>query len=532
MSTENNTEQKNSNVLKNANIKADRTRAGANAAVSIVGALVILVALNYLAMRHYKRADWTASGLYTLSEKSIKVLETLPKDVSLIVLWSAGDPSGRYSEVKEILDRYTAASPRIKVEMVDPDLNPERVKMVISQYGARIQQDEYGRAGVEAGIFVVSGDNVKFVSSSDFENMTDMLGQMDADDNAGVSGFNAEQSLTSAVLHVTSDSQPKICFTQGHGEWGVESGGTAPSISHLKEALAQDGLKVEAITTLGSGSIPIGCDLVAVVGPEKAFLPEEASLLERYAEQGGKLLLFLDPIMDGKSFLENGLEKLTAKFGIKIHKDLVFEVDRRRLIGNSPYSFLASEFTSHEAVKHLSLPDSVGADIKAEVGAYPVAFSSVRSMSAMSDAPQIVEALAYSSASSWGETDGASIFSEELLPEKDQYDTQGPAVIAMFSALPRQSEGKESGALAVVGDSDVLSAELFVSAGLSNRDFFSGLVGKLTKRPELISIAPKNPEHVKLNLTSEDMSTVNRLIWGEIVFFVILGIAVWLRRRS
>ena len=48
----------------------------------------------------------------------------------------------------------------------------------------------------------------------------------------------------------------------------------------------------------------------------------------------------------------------------------------------------------------------------------------------------------------------------------------------------------------------------------------------------MISIAPKNPEHVKLNLSEDDLSTVTKLIWGEILFFVILGIAVWLRRRS
>lgn len=513
-------------------VKTDRIRAGSNAAVSVIGALIILVAVNYLAMRHYQRADWTASGLYTLSDKSVKVIGALEKETTLYALWSGGDPSGRFEEVKEILERYAAVSSRLKIEMVDPDLNPDRVKMIIAQYGARVQQDQYGRAGVEAGVFVVSGDNVKFVSSTDFEDMGDMMMGMEGDEHEGVSGFKAEQSLTSAILHVTSDAQPKICFTQGHGEWGFENGGEGSNLSHLKEHLTQDGLKVEAFTTLGASRIPKGCDLVLIVGPQKAFLSEEAALLENYVTKGGKLLLFVDPLISASTFENTGLESLTAKLGIKMNRDIIFETDPRRLIGASPVTFVAGEFSSHEAVKHLSLPDSVGADIKAEVSAYPVAFSAARSLSPVPDAPQIVETLGSASKDSWGETDAASLNSAETVPAKDQYDTQGPVILAMISTLTGGADPQAGGELVVVGDSDVLLPELFVNAGLSNRDFFSGLVGSLTKRPELISIAPKNPEHVRLNLTEDDLGMVTKLIWGEIVFFVMLGIAVWLRRRS
>ena len=179
-----------------------RARVGSNTTISIVGAAVILLAVNYLAMRHYSRLDWTSSGIYTLSDKTLKVVGSLDEEVTMHVLWSAGDPSGRFEEAKEILDRYAAASPRLTVTIVDPDLNPERVQMLIQQYGARIQQDAMGRSGIEAGIFVVAGDNVKFVPSSDFESFSpDMMGG--GPEEEGLSGFNAEQSLTAGVMQVT-----------------------------------------------------------------------------------------------------------------------------------------------------------------------------------------------------------------------------------------------------------------------------------------------------------------------------------------
>ena len=97
-------------------------------------------------------------------------------------------------------------------------------------------------------------------------------------------------------------------------------------------------------------------------------------------------------------------------------------------------------------------------------------------------------------------------------------------------------------ALNAFGGLSVVSAILFLGASfyVSNEigrafclgAFFSGLLGWLSERADLISIAPKNPEHIRLNLTEEELSSVTRLVWGEIIFFVALGIFVWLRRRS
>ena len=40
----------------------ERIRAGSNVFISTLGALAILLAINYLAMRHYVRSDWTSAG--------------------------------------------------------------------------------------------------------------------------------------------------------------------------------------------------------------------------------------------------------------------------------------------------------------------------------------------------------------------------------------------------------------------------------------------------------------------------------------
>jgi ABC-type uncharacterized transport system involved in gliding motility auxiliary subunit len=506
-----------------------RVRAGSNVLISMLGALAILIAVNYLSMRHYIRSDWTSAGIYTLSDKSAKMLYGMDREVKLYLLWSQADM--RYPDVKELLDRYVAASSHIKMEVLDQDLNPDRVQIIIEKYGAKMRNMGQGMVAIEASIIVVSGDNVKFVSSADFEDFNgDMLGG-NQNNSDKLSGYKAEQAVSSAILAVTSDEQQKVCFTQGHGEWLFEGfGGRA--LGHLKDELIQDGYKVQAITTTGASRIPPGCNLVAVVSPQNALMEQESTILERYLTRGGRLLLLLDPIIEEMRFVPTGLESLTAKQGIRLSRDILFEVDSRRLVSASPFTFTATQFAPHAAVKQLAIPESVGTEAKRELGAYPVVFSMARSLAQISETEAIADILATSSDVSWGEVDITSLESAESVPAKDQYDTPGPAILAMAASLAEDGNTSEPGRLVVVGDSDFLANELFLNASLNNRDFWSGLVGWLTAREELISIAPKNPEHIRLNLTEDDMSTVWQLLIGEVLFFILLGIIVWIRRRS
>ena len=502
---------------------------GSNAAISLIFGAAIVLMVNFLAMRHYVRADWTSSGMYTLSDKTEKTVKALQKDVAMYVLWSQGDP--RYADVKEVIDNFASLSSRVKVEVIDPDVSPERVQMIIDKYGAKVQVTELGQMGIEAGVFVVSGDNVKFVASNDLEDMGDDMFDEGGGggEEEGLSEFKAEQQVTSAILRVTSDEQATVCFAQGHGEWEFEGFGPR-ALRHLKDALKQDSYKVEAITTAGASRVPETCGLVVVAGPARAFMDDEAALLGRYLEGGGRLLLLLDPIVEGDAFQPTGLEGLAAARGIRLDSDFLLEIDPRRLVSESPATFLVSEFTSHEAVKALAVPESAGREIKEQLGAYPVVMSAARSLSPAEGSEIAADVLAKSSAESWGETDVASLGTGDRVPDKGPGDIAGPATLAMAARLATK-DGGEGGRLVVIGDSDFLSEELYQSASLYNRDLWSGAVGWLTARGDLISIAPKNPERVRLNLTEDDVGTIWMVVIGEVVLMLILGVAMWFVRR-
>ena len=60
------------------------SRIGTSAA-GIVLAAALLVGLNYLSLRHWKRFDWTRTRIYSLSETTNKILDGLKKPVRVTV---------------------------------------------------------------------------------------------------------------------------------------------------------------------------------------------------------------------------------------------------------------------------------------------------------------------------------------------------------------------------------------------------------------------------------------------------------------
>jgi len=87
------------------------------AGVLLVAALVGIV--NYFGMKYYKRFDWTGSKLYTLSEKTLNVLDNLSRDVDVTVFMRP--QSELFGSSRELLERYAAKSKHMKVHVVDPE---------------------------------------------------------------------------------------------------------------------------------------------------------------------------------------------------------------------------------------------------------------------------------------------------------------------------------------------------------------------------------------------------------------------------
>jgi len=114
------------------------TRFGSNVAVALVLATILVVAAVWLSsvlLRGRARSDWTASGRFSLSDRSKAILKGLDTDIKLYFVYP--NPAGyryenpeaqrsdliEYERLGDLVESYDLAAGRISVERVDP-LNP------------------------------------------------------------------------------------------------------------------------------------------------------------------------------------------------------------------------------------------------------------------------------------------------------------------------------------------------------------------------------------------------------------------------
>ncbi|MGB5548342.1 MAG: Gldg family protein, partial [Polyangiales bacterium] len=186
-----------------------------NLLLTAVLGLLVVVLVNYISSRHYKRWDWTSHGLFTLSVRSQQALKELDKDVEVYVF--LGRDEQDFADVETLLEEYKAVTDRISVEWVDPDRDRARYQALADKFGI----DSWLAGDVtlsQVPVVVTSGERKWKVERhqlivEDFETFEDADGhKLD---------LQSERALTGAILEVTTGEPNKVCVAAGHGEWEI-----------------------------------------------------------------------------------------------------------------------------------------------------------------------------------------------------------------------------------------------------------------------------------------------------------------------
>jgi ABC-2 type transport system permease protein len=491
-------------------------RALEQAAVSASGLLVMAIVLmvNYLAFRHYKRMDWTAEALFTLSPKSLTVLRGLQQDVELYLFLSQGEPS--FENTDELIKRYKAASPHLKTHYVDPDRNPSEFKLLAQRFGVQQGATASGEARADLAAVVVRGTKNWHI------NREDLVGwEMGGGAEQAELNVKAEQALTGAIVQVMSGRPTKVCVTKGHGEWALEEGNER-SLASLKNGLRHDNIEWQAFETLGKKLVPADCDALFVLGPQRAFADSEAQLVLDYVKQGGNALLALDPVIEHDEIQPTGFEDPLKGVGVRLDRSLAIELDQEHLLSPNTIEFMVTGFGDHATTRALK-----------DRGRVVVAIA--RSLSVLEHSDKI-EVLLRTSDKAFGATDIAHVGGGDKEPARSASDIAGPLDLALAVRAYDEADAakkKLGGRLIVVGDSDFLQSSLLEAPELANFHLASAWTGWLTQREALIEIAPKKIKGGNIVFTQDTLWAllfrVGVLLPGAAL---LLGVAVWFNRRS
>lgn len=473
--------------------------------------IALLLIVNYFGWKYFQRFDWTGGDLYSLSEKTENILKDLDRDVEFVVFLSP-EQRDLFEPTREVLDRYRAASTRVKVRIVDPEKNLIEAQQLAQRYNL-----------TSTGVVVASGDDRRVVDSADLAELDFSAMQMGGE--AQMTGFKGEQLFTSAILQLVEGKKPKILFVTGHGERSLDDR-TPRGFAGAQEILGADNFEIEEWASLGKDAVPAGTDLVVIAGPTGTFSPPELNALAAFVDGGGRLLVLLDPTLGqaaGAGLVNTGLEGWLTRYGVQVGANIVIDPPNG-LPFFGPETFFVQSYGDHPIVAPFSQ------------GGLSVFLNLARSVGAAANPGGLtVTELMRSSPEGWGETGLGQL--ENV--QKDAADTQGPVPLAVAVERPAPEGGAEAAGpnapkplrLVVIGDSD-FGANQLLQSRTENQVLLANAFNWLVEREALLGIPPKKTEQVKLNLTGGQMRTVFLLSLLVLPGLAIVsGALVYFRRR-
>ena len=281
-------------------------RYASNAAILTVATIGIVVLLNYMSTRYYKRFDVTEGNLHTLSPASIQVLEELDQEIEIVGVYPNGQGQDRF---EQWLDEYRARTDKIRYRIIDPVRQPGEADL--------LGWDAYG-----SGLIVRRGTRTQQVRTPD------------------------EQDITSALLKISRDTSKTVYFLSGHNEPSpVEYGGS--NYGQVGALLQDNNYQIETLNLAITGTVPSDAGIVVVAGLKTPLLREEQERLRAYLQGGGKALILVDP---GQ---ETGINEVLSPWQVRIENLLV--VDLQRSLSGDPITPLIDRYQFSQITKDLPM---------------------------------------------------------------------------------------------------------------------------------------------------------------------------------
>ena len=452
-------------------LSARQTRYVAYAALYVIVILAIVSVANVLANRYNKSYDSTANKRYSLSDQTAKIVKGLKQNAAITYY----DRQSGFQSAKDMLDRYSTLSPRIRVDYIDVEKRPQEARAA--------GVTKLGTSFVQIG---TKKEEAKSVN---------------------------ETEITGAIIRDLKTTTRTVCFVSGSGEHQIDDT-QRNGFSRLKDILAKDQYTSKSISLLEKAEIPADCTVMVIGGPQSEYVQPAVDAIKKYVEQGGRAMILLDaPLKFGRPTADNtALTDILQSWGVSMDKDLLLDMSPvGQLMGLGPEIALVSTYDTHPIVD----------EMKGTATGFPLS----RSLTVKSTDKTTVQKLFESSATSLATT---KLDSPNVNPS-DPNNKKGPLTIGAAGSYKTGKENSE-GRFVVVGSS-AWPANSFITFN-GNGDLALNALNWLSSDEDLISIRPKEQENRNVTMTRAQFNWVRLssqfLLPGALL---LAGVSVWWRRR-
>ena len=349
--------------------------------------LAIIMVINFISSKLYKRFDLTEDSRYTLSNASTDIIKHVASPIEIDVFLEGHDFPSEFrrlqNETRQLLEEFSAKNNNIIFNFIDPlesENNKEQNIQALTQRGLTPMQlsvQENGKAS-QAIIFpwALASYNGKTVSIPLIKNKIGSTQQ----ELVSNSVQHLEYAFADGFSKLTKPKRQKIAILKGNGQ--LKDPYIADFAQKLGEYYYLAKFTLDSVATNPQKTLKDleAFDLIINAKPTEAFTEEEKLVLDQYTMNGGKSLWLVDVIAMEKDSLMNdagtnfavardlNLTDFFFKYGVRINPVMISDLysapimlatgsgnDTRFMRLQWPYSPLASGNANHPITNNLNL---------------------------------------------------------------------------------------------------------------------------------------------------------------------------------
>ncbi|MGX9985987.1 gliding motility-associated ABC transporter substrate-binding protein GldG [Soonwooa purpurea] len=307
----------------------------------LVGLLLILGVFGVF----YKRFDLTQEKRYTLSDATVKTLESVKKPITIEVYLDGDFPASfkqLQNETKFILEEFRKINPKIDYKFRDPIA--EKIPMdTLQAMGMQPSMLPDIKDGKITNIVLYPYAAITYDNYGFSIPLIIQQAGIDSNEQLNKSIENLEYNFASNIKAITEETKKNIGFLVNQDELGRQE--FTSFIDMALENYNIGPIIPENKTELSLADVPKlkQMDAIVVAKPRKAFTTNEKIILDQYIMNGGKSLWMLDAVnaeMDTLFRSKNimafpvdiNLTDMMFSYGVRVNPGLVKDMKQSAII--------------------------------------------------------------------------------------------------------------------------------------------------------------------------------------------------------
>lgn len=462
----------------------------------LAAVVIVNMIVGVLSQKFPLSADLTEKQSFALTDDSINFVKALTKNVDIYILNEENSfiaNGDYYVQADNVIKQYAQHSDKVSVQYINTTKNPTFLSSFTSANEKPAAND----------IIVKCGDKHRIISSSDlFDTKTSYDNYYQQ--QTSITSSKAEQTVTSALLNVTSDTQVKVSVLTGYDEQDATS---------FTDLLKKNNYEVteQALTT---EEIDPEAKIAVIFAPGRDYDESGLKKLDTFlsnGEQLGKTVLYI--ASPEQTDMPN-LNTFLQKWSIAVEDGLVVESSTGKLASNNPYYGLAEyvDETYSKAIKNTKIS----------------VFMPYSKPLKVLNTDRVKTLLQYSATS--GICPSNADENWKLTTDK----ITGPIPVAVVSTQTKyKGTTPMISNVAVVGTYLAMDSSVLSQTSVNNSAYFINMFNTLAEREDTITIESKTIGGEELGITAAQANSLGITFTVVIPVLVLLaGLVIWIRRRN